>query len=415
VRISDARLAAKLPLSLNDGPASPDTVLCFSHLRWNFVFQRPQHLMIRFARNKRVFFFEEPLYDSAEEPARLELRICPDSGVVRAIPHLASHRSRFANEETLRDMVDRLREQHDIVHPILWYYTPAMLPFARHIESAAVIYDCMDELANFLSASPQLPLLERELMRQADLVFTGGHGLYEAKRALHDNIHPFPSSVDRAHFAPARSQLPEPADQAGLTRPRLGYYGVLDERIDFGLVAGLADARPEWNIVMVGPLAKIRDDELPTRLNLHYLGGKAYRELPSYLAGWDVALMPFALNEATRFISPTKTPEYLAGGRPVVSTPVTDVVRQYGHLKGVRIAQSMESFIGQCETALTMGVCGEWLKEADNAIAKLSWDATFDNMCDLLDEALKRRMSGLALTVDTDQERAERSGLQLET
>jgi UDP-galactopyranose mutase len=361
--------------------------------------------MSRFAKTRRVFFIEEPMFDSETFSARTEIRTCPDTGVVCVIPHLPAHRSRFANEEALRDLLDRFIDQHDIARPVLWYYTPAMLPFSRHIEGAIIVYDCMDELANFLSASPQLPLLERELMRHAHVVFTGGHSLYEAKRALHDNIHPFPSSVDRKHFLPARTlQAQEPADQGRLPHPRLGYYGVLDERIDFDLLAAVADARPEWSIIMVGPLAKIRGDDLPMRPNLHYLGPKPYKELPYYVAGWDVALMPFALNEATRFISPTKTPEYLASGKPVVSTPVTDVVYQYGNTRCVRIAHSVEGFIGECDAALAMHGCDDaWLKEADAAIEKLSWDTTFERMCDLMDEALNRRASAATLQAGGDK------------
>ena len=402
---SRAQVARSIAQAIQE---KPDSVLCFSHLRWNFVFQRPQHLMTRFAQKHRVFYFEEPVFGSDASVARLELQTCAQSGVIVAIPHLPANRSRFANEEMLRDLLDGLREQQNIVRPLGWYYTPAMLPFSRHLDYALVVYDCMDELANFLSASPQLPLLERELMREADLVFTGGHSLYEAKRALHDNIHPFPSGLDRDHFAPARTYVgPEPADQATLLRPRFGYFGVLDERIDFPLIAALADHRPRWNIIMVGPVAKIGAEDLPQRPNIHYLGGKSYKNLPNYLAGWDVALMPFALNEATRFISPTKTPEYLAGGKPVVSTPVADVVRQYGNMQCVRIARSLDHFIAECEAALTMRSCGDdWLKEADAAINKTSWAATFDRMCRLIDEVLTREDSQIPLGVQSKTDRA---------
>ena len=387
---SKARIGAGAHPRAKQVPA--DTVLCFSHLRWNFVFQRPQHLMSRFARDHRVFFFEEPVIEGEESPPRLETRTCARSGVVSATPHLPAHRSHFAHDEMLRIMLDRLRMREKIVSPIAWYYTPAMYAFSRHIDASAVVYDCMDELANFRLASPHLPILERELMRQADVVFAGGHSLYEAKRTLHGNIHPFPSSVDRSHFETARRWAEEPEDQALLAHPRLGYFGVLDERIDFPLLTAVADARPDWSIIMVGPVAKIAMDELPVRPNLHYLGGKAYQDLPQYLAGWDVAMMPFAINEATRFISPTKTPEYLAGGKPVVSTPVTDVVRQYGTMNCVRIARSPEGFISECERAMALAASGtDWLREADAAIEKLSWDATFQRMCGLIDIAIKRR------------------------
>jgi len=382
--------------------ASPDSVLCFSHLRWNFVFQRPQHLMSRFARDHRVFFIEEPVMKSEDSAPYPDISRCPRTGVVVATPHLPLHGSRFAHEKMLKEMLDGLRSREKIVAPIAWYYTPAMYAFSRHVDAAATVYDCMDELANFRLASPQLPLLERELMHHADIVSTGGHSLYEAKRAFHGNVHAFPSSVDRAHFETARYGVdPEPDDQVKLGHPRLGYFGVLDERIDWPLLASIADARPEWSIVMVGPVAKIAMDELPERPNLHYLGRKAYEELPRYLAGWDVALMPFAINEATRFISPTKTPEYLAGGKPVVSTPVTDVLRQYGNLKCVRIARSVDGFIDACEDAMAPAASsGEWLREADHAIEHLSWDSTFRRMLAVVGETLRHHAAPTYLSED---------------
>ncbi|HYG26799.1 MAG TPA: UDP-galactopyranose mutase, partial [Caulobacteraceae bacterium] len=244
--------------------------------------------------------------------------------------------------------------------------------------------------ANFKFAPPELTALEKELMEAADVVFTGGYSLYEAKQHAHPNIHPFPSSVDRKHFGRAREIAEEPADQARLGRPRLGFYGVVDERMDLELLSAIADARPEWQLCIVGPVVKIDPADLPSRPNIHYLGGKKYEELPFYLAGWDVALMPFAINESTRFISPTKTPEYLAGGRPVVSTPITDVVRHYGDLEGVRIASTAEEFIAECDTALRLSAeRGAWLAAVDRMLAELSWDSTFERMGDLIDEAIE--------------------------
>jgi UDP-galactopyranose mutase len=264
---------------------------------------------------------------------------------------------------------------------IRWYYTPMMLSFSRHLEAVCTVYDCMDELANFKFAPPELTILERELIALADVVFTGGYSLWEAKRGRHANIHPFPSSVDRGHFAKARTSRAEPADQAAIPWPRFGFYGVVDERMDLQLLAALADAHPAWSVVIVGPVVKIDPAELPQRANLHYLGGKTYQELPAYLGGWDVALMPFAINDSTRFISPTKTPEYLAGGRPVVSTPIVDVVRHYGDLEAVKIAGTAEEFIAACGEALALSrVKGPWLKEVDAVLSALSWDETFAQM-----------------------------------
>jgi UDP-galactopyranose mutase len=356
------------------------TLICFSHLRWNFVFQRPQHLMTRFAKTRRVIVWEEPTFGPAERTPRLDSNICAESGVVVLTPVLPEGSAAEDHVDMLRTLLDTVVAgvEGDIIR---WYYTPMMLPFSRHIEAVCTVYDCMDELANFKFAPPELTLLERELMASSDVVFTGGYSLWEAKRDRHPNIHPFPSSVDRAHFARARSLRGEPADQARLPWPRLGFYGVVDERMDLALLDALAKARPDWSIVILGPVVKISPEDLPRRPNLHYLGGKDYEDLPKYLAGWDVALMPFAINESTRFISPTKTPEYLAGGRPVVSTPIVDVARHYGELEAVKIAATPEEFIAACDQALALSrVRGEWLRSVDTALSALSWDETFERM-----------------------------------
>ena len=274
---------------------------------------------------------------------------------------------------------------------VAWYYTPMMLPFSAHLEPDCVVYDCMDELANFRFAPPELLPLERRLLDRADIVFTGGYSLYEAKREKHGNVYPFPSSVDRAHFMKARSVDSEPADQRDIPGPRLGFYGVIDERFDTQLLDAVAKARPDWSFVMLGPVVKISEEDLPRRDNIHYLGCKSYDELPAYLGGWDVALMPFAINAATRFISPTKTPEYLAGGRPVVSTPITDVKRHYGDLAGVRIARTPDQFVAACEAALELARGSKgWLAEADLLMSTQSWDVTQARMAGLIAQVSER-------------------------
>ena len=366
-------------------------VLCFSHLRWDFVFQRPQHLMSRFAQTGQVLFWEEPIFLDQLAQARLNVRVCPSTGVVVATPELRSGLGAVEQEQALKELLDVQLAGRDETTLVRWYYTPMMLPFSEHVAAECIVYDCMDELANFKNAPPELIPLEQRLLQQADLVFTGGHSLYEVKRDRHPNVHPFPSSVDIAHFSKARKRLGREApDQADLPSPRFGFYGVIDERMDLSLIEALADARSDWSIVMVGPVVKISADDLPRRKNIHYLGGKDYSELPTYLRGWDVALMPFAINEATRFISPTKTPEYLAAGCPVVSTPITDVVRHYGSMDAVKIADSPESFISACEAALTLvNTPGDgWLRDVDRALADISWDRTFGQMRFLITEAI---------------------------
>ena len=369
------------------------TLICFSHLRWNFVFQRPQHLMSRFARQMPVVFWEEPMEIGPRETPYLQVREAENTPNVRvAVPHLPQGMPEDAREATL----SRLLDAHVASisgRLVAWYYTPMMLPFSRHIEADVTVFDAMDELSKFKFAPVKLLDLEQELIDRADVVFTGGSSLYEAKKDRHDNIHCFPSSVDRTHFAKARARLFDPADQEELPKPRLGFYGVIDERFDTELLAKAAEMRPDWSFVMVGPVVKISDEDLPKRHNIHYLGSKTYEQLPAYLAGWDVALMPFAMNESTEFISPTKTPEYLAGGKPVVSTPVRDVVRHYGHLEGVQIASTAEDFVAGCDHALELSRNAEsgWLAEADLMLSATSWDTTQARMSGLIAEVLGER------------------------
>jgi UDP-galactopyranose mutase len=348
--------------------------------------------MSRFAREMSVIFWEEPVDIGRKETAYLRVREDDASGVVVVVPHLPEGMPQDAREAALK----RLLDAHLASRPgpfVAWYYTPMMLPFSRHIDAAVTVYDAMDELSKFKFAPEHLLELEQELIDGADIVFTGGSSLYEAKKNRHSNVHCFPSSVDRTHFAKARARLFDPADQEDLPRPRFGFYGVIDERFDTELLAKAAEMRPNWTFVMVGPVVKIADEDLPKRPNICYLGSKTYAELPAYLSGWDVALMPFAMNESTQFISPTKTPEYLAGGKPVVSTPIKDVVRHYGHLEGVKIAATADEFVAACDEALELSRNREngWLAEADLMLSATSWDTTQARMGGLIAELLGTR------------------------
>ena len=376
--------------------ASPDLV-CLSHLRWDFVYQRPQHLMSRCARDRRVYFVEEPLWEAPLEQHSARLEVSERPGGVRVVvPRLPHGLSPAEAEAVQRELLGELFDEQGITDFVLWLYTPMALPLADGLEPVAVVYDCMDELSLFRGAPPELLEREARLLEIADLVFTGGQSLYEAKRERHRSVHPFPSSIEVSHFGRARAPLPEPADQAALPRPRLGFFGVIDERMDLDLLAGVAEARPDWQIVLLGPVVKIDPATLPRRPNLHYLGMKRYDDLPAYLAGWDVALMPFARNESTRFISPTKTPEYLAGGRPVVSTPIRDMVRPYGDMGLVEIAADVESFVAAIERALALvgaGASGRdaWLRRVDEHLGQGSWSRTWRQMSDLLDSVVAAR------------------------
>ncbi|HBB35435.1 MAG TPA: UDP-galactopyranose mutase [Cyanobacteria bacterium UBA8803] len=385
----------------SDASTDKPDLVCLSHLRWNFVFQRPQHLLIRFAQGRRVFFIEEPVF-SPPIPSEtsggidgvgwLDV-IRHESGVWVVVPHLQEGLIEETAIATQQLLLDNLFAEHEIHNYICWYYTPMALAFTRHLEPMAVVYDCMDELSAFRGAPPVLREREAELFRRADLVFTGGQSLYEAKRNQHENVYAFPSSVDVAHFAQARTIQKDLADQANIPHPRLGFFGVIDERMDIELLEGIAIARPDWHLVMIGPVVKIDPATLPRRENIHYLGGKDYKELPAYLAGWDLAMLPFARNESTRFISPTKTPEYLAAGKPVVSTSIRDVIRPYGQEKLVRIADTVEEFVAAAEAAMKEDCAASgWLARVDGFLEQISWDRTWHAMMQLIESALATRL-----------------------
>jgi len=354
---------------------APDLV-CFSHLRWDFVYQRPQHLMSRFGSERRVFFVEEPVWQ--------QVGPCFDVNPVQkniwqVRPQLPIGMHPQAVHEALQQILDYLFVSFGITNFISWYYTPSALPFTQNLNPMAVVYDCMDELSLFKGAPTDIKQLEALLLERADVVFTGGPSLYDNKRTCHPNVHLFPSSIDMPHFRRAR-YIHEPAEQAHLPRPRLGFFGVIDERLDVDLLRAVAEARPDWQLVLLGPVVKIDPVALPQHPNIHYLGQQPYEQLPAYLAGWDVALIPFALSEATRFISPTKTPEYLAGGKPVVSTPICDVMRMYGNLEMVRIAASPEEFVTAIAAALKQGTTATQLEQVDNLLTCTSWDRTWSGM-----------------------------------
>jgi UDP-galactopyranose mutase len=364
-------------------------LVCFSHLRWDFVFQRPQHLLTRCARERRVFFVEEPVW--VDGSMRLDVQDRGE-GLRVVTPHLPQGlSSEVATTAVMKELITRLFEQQGIENYVFWYYTPMALGFTQHLSPVASIYDCMDELSAFKNADPRLANFERELFRKVDLVFTGGQSLYEAKKNQHHSVHALPSSIDRKHFAQARTQVDEPADQVRIPYPRLGFFGVIDERFDIPLLEAVARRRPDWHFVMIGPVVKIDAHTLPSHENIHYLGAKKYDELPAYLAGWDVALLLFARNDSTRFISPTKTPEYLAAGKPVISTSIKDVVRPYGELGLVHIADDPDEFIQAAEGCLSAaGTNEEWSRKVDSYLATMSWDHTWRRMSTLMEGAVKR-------------------------
>ena len=384
---------------IEDGAGGVRDLLCLSHLRWDFVYQRPQHLLSRAAREgRRVFFFEEPFL-GADEP-RLEIGARED-GVIVAQPHLPHGLSPREIEDAQHRLLDELIAREGISDFVLWYYTPMARGFSAHLRPAVTVYDCMDELSMFKDAPLELKQREAELLNGvADLVFTGGQSIFEAKREQtggSDRVHCFPSSIDFQHFAGAREIKEDPADQASIPHPRLGFFGVVDERFDIDLLRDLAAARPAWQFVIIGPVVKIDEMVLPRAANIHYLGGKSYQELPGYIAGWDIALLLFARNDATRFISPTKTPEYLAAARPVISTSIRDVIRPYGDQKLVEIADDAAGMIAAAEKFFDSGFDKtEWLGRVDGFLAGTSWDETWRRMSELIGAAAQETRSAYA-------------------
>ena len=372
------------------GTKYPSTLVCFSHLRWNFVYQRPQHLISRFATRFNVFFIEEPFFDTENE-TNLTLTL-QDENVWVVTPHLPHGTSPEEADRLLKNMLDKFLKNKESDDLLFWYYTPMMLSFSGHYNAGLTVYDCMDELSAFKNAPPRLKRLEQDLLNKADVVFTGGHSLYKAKKNLHANIFPFPSSIDKKHFEQARTITQQPVDQANIPGPRFGFYGVIDERFDIDLIRDVAEARPEWNFVLIGPVVKIDPATLPQNKNIHYLGGKSYNELPNYLAGWDVAIIPFALNESTKYISPTKTPEYLAAGKPVISSAIQDVVSPYGDKGFVEIANDAEEFITAAEKLLDMPKTA-WLNEVDQFLSSQSWSLTFKDMMSEITNTLNSKFT----------------------
>ena len=359
-------------------------LVCFSHLRWKFVCQRPQHLLSRASKQWRVWYVEEPEW---ADHLRLDIRSVTDRIRV-VVPHLPHGTDEQTAVELQRQLVDQLLQQERLTNFIAWYYTPMALRFTDHLRARLIVYDCMDQLSAFVGASPLLLIQEASLMQKADLVYTGGYSLFEAKQNRHPQVFAFPSCIDFGHFAPGRDDVPDPDDQRAIAGPRIGFCGVIDERIDMHLLGEVARNRPDWQFIMLGPVVKIDPATLPQGPNLHYLGMKNYRDLPAYFGNWQVAMMPFAINEATRYISPTKTPEYLSAGLPVVSTPIRDVVRGYGGRGGVLIGETPQAFDKAIELAINGRNKIDW-QSVDAYLQEQSWDATWQNMQRLMNARLQ--------------------------
>ena len=363
----------------------PYGIVVFSHLRWSFVWQRPQQFLSRFAETHPVLFVEIAEFDGSGE-SKVELTN-PMEGVTVLNVHLDP---KLADKdevtEIMRDAVREGMVAYGIENPLLWFYNPMDAGWVLGwLENRGIVYDCMDELSQFKGADPRLIQREKGLLDAADVVFTGGIELYEKKSRQNANVHFFGCAVEYDHFAQAQEAGPIPDDLAAIPGPRVGWFGVVDERVDYDLLRDMAAARPDLSFVMVGPAVKVDPATFPQAPNLHWMGGRDYKELPLYCRGYDVCMMCFALNDATEFINPTKALEYLATGKPVVSTAVKDVVRQYEDT--VAIAHSPEEFLEKIDAALA-GDQAEMVERGIEKAHAASWENTVGAMQRIIDTAL---------------------------
>ncbi len=372
-----------------------DTLVCISHLRWDFVWQRPQHLLGRLAKQYRVIFVEEPVTNTDQKRPYLEVfpgAKAKNVTVIRLSQPANHHHWIGHGDPTTQHIYETLLldwlKCEGVESPIIWLYTPMAQNFIDAIPHSLLIFDAMDQLSAFAGAPPELVERERDVLARSHVVFTGGVSLFKSKQQLNPNTYLFPSGVEVEHFSRAanRENFPHPADLENIPAPILGYFGVIDERMDLALLDHLATTHPEWHIVMIGPIIKIDPAHLPHHSNIHYLGSKEYLHLPAYLAWFDVALLPFALNESTRYISPTKTLEYMAAHKPIVSTAIQDVITSYGLV--VRIAFDHDEFVNEVEHALKQNN-GARRAQEEAILDANTWDHIANRMQEIITETMQ--------------------------
>lgn len=372
---------------MNTAPTRIEDLVCFSHVGWHSVYQRPHHLLSRFSKNFRVWFVEGPTFHAmADSVEKIE-----EGNIVLVRPKLVGDENRAdADFRTAEMLADFFRDE-EISDYMFWYYTATALRYTRDFQPQLVVYDCVNLSVSFKGTSEDLKHLEHELTQKADLVFAAGPSIYEVKKKQHHRTYLFPGSIDKKHFRQARGTVEEPADQEIIPRPRFGFFGVIDERLDMELLENVSRLRPSWQFVMIGPVQRISRFVLPNFPNIHYLGEKQYGDLPRYLAGWDAAIIPYVHMEATRYVSPLKTVEYLAGGKHVIATPIIDVIRPYGNKGLVQIAGTPEEFVKVAELILQHKEDEEWIEKVDTYLAATSWDATYNEMLQIIRTTLVGR------------------------
>jgi glycosyltransferase involved in cell wall biosynthesis len=360
-------------------------IIVHSHLAWDWVWQRPQQFLSRLSIRHPILFVEGPVPDPAIEKARYEVREVPEFPNVivlrMAMPGAKWFDGSWVDDERRRLVKEVLAGPlgSRFEDPVQWFYDPmAVRAFAGKMNERCIVYDCMDQLSQFRGAPKELVNRERELLRVADVVFAGGPKIGLEKRKQNVNTHVYGCGVDVKHFGCAQDETIDlPPEMVQLSRPIYGFFGVVDERMDYELLRRLADDNAGGSVVLVGPWTKVHPSEFPKRANLHFLGGRDYQDLPRYAAAFDVCLVPFALNEATEYVNPTKVLEYMATGRPVVSTPIDDVVLQFS--EALEIGWSHEEFCAHCKRAAHDPDREKIVRSLDLA-AKNTWDAVVKSL-----------------------------------
>lgn len=359
-----------------------DTLLCFSPVKWEGVFQRPQHLMSHAAKKWRVFYIEDPIFDTDTKVPDYEVKeLKKHTGLFVVSIRLPETSSKVDTKNAMHKLLGKLCAEYKINNFGTWYYSPMGIQYTYELYPRVVVYDCTSPIR---TAQPSLIDIENELISQSDLVFTNGNALFEAKQNWHPQVYNFPSSIDKEHFMQARLQLPEPADQEEILCPRLGLYGAIDECFDAELLRALAHRRPDWQFVLVGPVVGIDEDTLPKAENIHYLGEKSYQEMPSYISGWNAALILVSTDKTKQVQVPTRTPEYLAAFKPIVATPVADIISPYQEMGLVNVAENVFEFETAIEEVLSDDKRKQWKKNIDEFLKTNSWDIMWQQMRHLI-------------------------------
>ena len=338
-------------------------IIIFSHLRWDFVLQRPQHIASRLAHHMKILFVEEPIPYNKEEEGTARLR--------QVNEHITVMQPRVQEIKDIEQLLKFMVRQKTV--PIGWFYSSDFSPLLRSLHFRKIVYDCMSD------HEPRPDADEPAMLAEADIVFTDSKALFESRIRVHPNVHCFPSSVEHGHFRKALKNIAVPGDIAELKKPVVGYCGVIDGRLDMDLLDKVAEQSPETTFVLIGPLVNMPESKLPKRSNVHYLGMKPYHLLPGYLKGIDIAMIPFDIKGAHKLSGPTETLEYMAAGKPIISTPIWDVVRDYRN--HINIVNNVDEFCAARDAIIKQLESQVYNHEKYNDILHTSsWEDTVKRM-----------------------------------